>query len=146
MSASFLFSQDQNRVDSQKFLGSGISGNYMSVGQGDISGVSTLSAYQVHSQGMYCLNTIVDIAGVSSSVTALKYQLWLNDNTKLLENVIDANALNGDGNTVTVSHPVFIPTNGFATASTVIAYNSLADPPLNPGASGNLTFNLTRLC
>ena len=145
MSASYLFSQDQSRVDSAKFLGSGISGNYASLGAGAIPGASTLSAYQVHSQGMYALNTSLSIGGAGGLPDNLKYQLWLNDSTKLLENTIASTIMNTDGNALVFSQPVFIPTNGLPTASTVVAYQSLG-AGLNPGASGNLTFNLTRLC
>lgn len=145
MSASYLFSQDQSRVDSAKFLGSGVQLQYASLGAGAIPATSTLSAYQSHSQGMYALNAVVDIAGAGGLVDNLKYQLWINNSSNLLENTVASTIMNTVGNALTYNHPVFINTGGLPTASTVVAYQSLGTG-LNPGASGNVNFSLTRLC
>jgi hypothetical protein len=145
MSASFLFAQGVDIIDSQKYLGTGADFALSTLGVGAVSATSTLTAYQAVPQGMYSLNASANLAGAGAAVDQLKYQLWLNNASNIFENTLASTIMNTSGNRLTFSSPVFIETQGLPTVSTVVAYQT-ANGALNPGASGNLSFSLTRIC
>jgi len=142
MSAGGLFRQGTQRIDSATYLGAGVPGPFANI-TGNVLAGPTNTAAVAHSTGMYALSCVIDFAGAGAAAGDFFYTLSIGG-TAVLQNFVPAEQQD-TAQVTRVDNLVFINAGASTSINAQIAYGSTGGA-LNTGASGFVTFNLTRIC
>lgn len=145
MSAAGLFSENQSRINSRLYLGSGISNPYPAI-TGTISATPTATPVipsAGHSTGVYSVSCTLNIDTAGAPVAADFFYSFRVGGVTVLNQIIAAEAQVA-GRELRVDNIVYID-SGIATLPCDVLYDS-AGGALVLGTAGSIIFNVTRLC
>jgi hypothetical protein len=131
-----------NRISSATHLGSGISIAWPTI-NGNVLAGPTSTTNVAHSTGLYTLTTVIDFEGGGAAAGDFFYTLSVGG-AAVLQNFIPAEQQD-TAQVTRVDNLIFINAGSSATVNCQLAYGSTAGA-LNTGATGFVTFTLTRVC